>query len=252
MNDPRSGLELRGVTVERGGRCVLDGITLTVAPGEIIAVIGPNGAGKTTMLEAAIGAVPLAAGEILVGGRALRSLGDRAERFAYLSAEAEPPTEVRVEALIAAACRREQPDPTFAAQLESRLGLWGLRKVPTGALSRGERRRVLLFGALVSRKPFLLLDEPTGVFDPLQLLEIVEVFRNRATHGVGLMVTVHQMSDAEALASRLCILNRGRVIASGTLAALRRHAGVGPEARLQEVFLSLLRSSQREGADARP
>src|SRR5439155_20603553 len=86
--------------------------------------------------------------------------------FAYLSADAEPPTGVGVEALIVAASRREEPVPTFAARLGSRLGLWGLRKVPTGALSGGERRRVLLFGALVSRKPFLLLDGPTGVFDP--------------------------------------------------------------------------------------
>ena len=252
MTEPAAVLELRGVAVERAGRRVLDGVTLSVGPGEVVAVIGPNGAGKTTLLEAAIGAVPLVAGEVRVGGRPLRGLADRARHFAYLTAEAEPPAEVRVEALMAAACRREQPDPGFASDLEARLGLSRLRGAPTGALSRGERRRVLLFGALVSRRPFLLLDEPTGVFDPVQLLEIVEVFHERAAHGVGLMVTVHQMSDAEALASRLCILNRGQVVASGTLAALRRQAGVGPEARLQEVFLSLLRSSKHMDSDARP
>ena len=201
----------------RGGTRVLDDVSLSVKPGEIVAIIGPNGAGKTTLLEAAIGAVPLDAGLVLVGGRQLHGIADRARRLDYLSGEAEPPPEVRVATLLAEATADTSPDPTWVRSLESRLGLGPLRDVRAGALSRGERRRILLFAVLASGKPFLLLDEPTGVFDPLQLLDVAALFRECAARGSGLLITVHQMSDAEAFATRIVLLSRGRVIAAGTL-----------------------------------
>jgi ABC-type multidrug transport system ATPase subunit len=122
--------------------------------------------------------------------------------------------------------------------------------VRTGVLSRGERRRVLLFQALASGKPFLLLDEPTGVFDPLQLLDVAALFREAAARGSGLLITVHQMSDAEAFATRIVLLSRGRLVAVGTLAELREGAGVAATASLQQVFLALLDAGGRTKRDA--
>jgi ABC-2 type transport system ATP-binding protein len=106
-----------------------------------------------------------------------------------------------------------------------------------------------LFAALLSGKPFLLLDEPTGVFDPLQLLDVVALLRECARRGTGLVVTVHQMSDAEALASRVLVLDEGRALACDTLDALRARAGLTSDASLQQVFLALLRK-RRAGEDA--
>jgi ABC-type multidrug transport system ATPase subunit len=236
-----SGLDLCRVTAQRARRTVLDDVTVSVAPGEILAVIGPNGAGKTSLLEAAIGALPLTSGEVRVAGRPLGGISDRARRLFYLAGEAEPPAEVPVGTLLGHALAAPGADPHLASGLIDRLGLGPLHQAAAGALSRGERRRVLLFAALVSARPFLLLDEPTGVFDPLQLLDVMALFRECAGRGAGLMVTVHQMSDAEGLASRILLLDEGRALACDTLDGLRTLAGL-PGGSLQRVFLALLQA----------
>ena len=241
MSGQRDSLGLWRITAVRGRRRVVDDVTLSVAPGEVVAVIGPNGAGKTSLLEAAIGAIPVASGEVRVGSQRLRGLEERARCFHFLSGEAEPPAEVPVRTLLDHAASAPGADGGLAAGLRDRLGLRDFGEVPAGALSRGERRRILLFAALVSAKPFLLLDEPTGVFDPLQLLDVVALFRECAARGTGLVVTVHQMSDAEALASRVLLLDEGRALACDSIDKLRAQAALPAGAPLQQVFLALLR-----------
>jgi|SRR5438552_3027472 len=250
MTDGGHPLEVRSVSVRRGRRRVLDGVSVVVAPGEIVVAVGPNGAGKTTLLDAVIGAVPASGGGCFVGARALGGLRDRARWLGYLAGEAEPPPEVRVDVLMDDAAE-DCDDADWTRTLEARLGLADLRGATVGALSRGERRRVLLFEALAARKPFLLLDEPTGVFDPLQLLDIIDLLRQTAARGTGLLITVHQMSDAEALASRILVLNEGRVVSLGSMAELRTQAGTAPTASLQETFLALLRA-ERRGPEGTP
>ena len=241
MTKARPVLEVRSVVASRGGRRVLDRVSCAITAGEIVAVVGPNGAGKTTLLEAIAGAVPIADGQVLAGGRAFASLADRARWLGHLAGEAEPPLEARVGTVIG----RAAGDDAWIRTLETRLELGSLREARLGSLSRGERRRTLLFEALASPKPFLLLDEPTGVFDPLQLLDIIDLLRETAARNVGLLVTVHQMSDAEALASRVLVLDRGRTVASGSMADLRQQARVPASASLHETFLVLLRAERR-------
>ena len=243
MNDGVPTLEILDLVVRRGPRRVVDGVSLSVRGGETVAVVGPNGAGKTTLLEAVVGALPLAAGEIQVQGRRLGSLTSRARWLGHLSGEAEPTLEARVGLVLDAEKRSEA---SWRRTLETRLGLADLRRAIVGSLSRGERRRVLLYEALVAPKPFLLLDEPTGVFDPLQLLDIVRLLQETAGQGSGLLVTVHQMSDAEALASRILVLDGGRTVALGTMAELRSQAGVSVTTSLHDTFLALLEVKHRE------
>jgi ABC-type multidrug transport system ATPase subunit len=245
MSDGHERLELSRVTAVRARRPVLDGVTLSVARGEIVAVVGPNGAGKTSLLEAVIGALPLSAGEVRIGGRRVWGIRERARWFHFLAGEAEPPAEVPVGTLLEHAMAAPGADRRLGADLLERLGVGALRSAPAGALSRGERRRVLLFAALVSARPFLLLDEPTGVFDPLQLLDVIALFRETAARGAALLATVHQMSDAEALASRVLVLDQGRALACDTLEHLRARAGLSADASLQQVFLALLRAHPR-------
>jgi ABC-type multidrug transport system ATPase subunit len=250
MTEAPPTLEVRNVSVTRGGRRVLDGVSVAVAPGEIVVAVGPNGAGKTTLLDTVIGAVPANGGGCFVGARAFGGLKDRARWLGYLAGEAEPPPEVRVDVLLDDAAERCD-EASWARALEVQLGLRELRGATVGALSRGERRRVLLFEALAARKPFLLLDEPTGVFDPLQLLDIIDLLRQTAARGTGLLMTVHQMSDAEVLASRVLVLNEGRVVSLGSMAELRTQAGVAASMSLQETFLALLRAEPaRNGGKA--
>jgi ABC-2 type transport system ATP-binding protein len=226
-------------------------VSFDLRPGEIVAVIGPNGAGKTTLLEAVVGIQRLTAGHVSFGGRVLRSLVERAQVFSFMPDEAELPAEVSVAVLLDHAAQYGRPPPGLAEALRKGLDLQSLLRARGGELSRGERRRVALFAALCTSRPVVVLDEPLGTFDPLQLLGISEVLRERASGGISLFLSIHQMSDAEKIADRLLLLCAGRIVAFGTLDELRRAAGLsgGP---LEQVFLSLLKAEQTRSEHARP
>lgn len=234
------GLAVRGVTVRRAGRTALDRVSFTLARGEIIAVIGANGAGKTTLLEAVVGGVRPDSGSVEFHGQVLRTFAASARVFSFMPDAADPPAEVRVPALIAYAERFGRVPAERARQLAERMGLLGLGSARAGELSRGEKRRVLLFAALCTDRPVVVLDEPLGTFDPLQLLDVLEVLRECARAGTALLLSVHQLSDAEKIAERVLILDQGRMVATGTLAELRA-AVARPGASLEEVFLSILK-----------
>jgi ABC-2 type transport system ATP-binding protein len=228
-------LRVDELSIGRGRRRVIERVSFTLAPGEILVVVGANGAGKTTLLDGILGFLPYQ-GQVAWKDRPLHSLADRARVFSCMPDDAEPPAEVSVATLLAHAERYGSP----AADLEQRLGLSRLRPARAGELSRGERKRLQLHAALASPRPVIVLDEPLGTFDPLQLLDVLQLLRERAAAGSSLLLSVHQMSDAEKLASRVLILDDGKLLALGTLDELRARAGA---ASLEEIFLTLLRSA---------
>jgi ABC-2 type transport system ATP-binding protein len=232
-------LELREVSVRRARRTVLSGISFVVAAGERWAVIGPNGAGKTSLLEVVVGQQPPSAGTLLSRGAPLRGLAERARTLAWVAADSLPTPEARVDLLLREAARRGRADEARRAELVRRLALGRLLGVRAGELSRGEQRRLALAEALLLGRPLVVLDEPLGAFDPLQLREVIAVLRDEAARGIGLLVSVHQLSDAEKLADRVLVLHDGRVLASGAISDLKARAG-RPNGSLEDVFLALL------------
>lgn len=240
-------LAVEHLTVDRAGRTVVHDVSFTMVPGDILTIVGPNGAGKSSLLEATLGLLRLASGRVTFGSRPLRDLEARARVFSYMPDEAEPPPEVRVETLVAHAERFGRPAQRLATDLIVLLGLQKLLGERVGKLSRGQKRRVLLFTALCTSRPVVVLDEPLAAFDPLQLLDLLPVLRNRAAAGIGLILTVHQMTDAEKIASRVLVLDVGRVVACGSLTDLRTQAN-RPDGSLEDVVVDLLRARD---ADAR-
>ena len=222
-----------------GGVSAMNGVNLHFAPGSLTAVIGPNGAGKTTLLETVVGLRRPDHGRVRLGDAVLTGLADNARVFSFLLDEAELPAEVRVSTLLRFAQKRQGVPAALAAMLTERLGLRPLLSARATELSRGERRRVALFDALCTTRPILVLDEPFGVFDPRQLLDILSLVQDRVAAGHALLLSVHQMADAEKLASRCLLLRQGRVVALGTLAELQQQASL-PSASLETIFLSLL------------
>ena len=237
-------LRVDRLTVDRGGRRVVNEVSFALAPGDIVTVVGPNGAGKSSLLEATLGLLPAADGSVRFDGRPLHDLQGRSRVFSYMPDEAEPPSEVRIQTLVAHAERFGRPPRRLADGLIERLGLSRLMGERAGRLSRGEKRRVLLFTALCSSRPVVVLDEPLAAFDPLQLLDVLAVLRDRAAAGVTLLVSAHQMSDAEKIASRVLVLDAGTAIAYGSLAELREQTG-RTEGSLEDVVLELLRARVR-------
>jgi ABC-2 type transport system ATP-binding protein len=236
---PSASLAVCDLSVRRSGRTILDRVSFTLDAGEIVAVIGANGAGKTTLLETVVGCVRADSGSVDYRGQSLIDLRARSRVFSFMPDAAEPPAEVRVATLIDYARRFGRVPEASARQLAERIGLLALCAARAGELSRGEKRRVSLFGALCTDRPVVVLDEPLGAFDPLQLLDVLAVLRACARAGTALLLSVHQLSDAEKIADRVVILDQGRLAAAGSLAELRARVG-RPTASLEEVFLCIL------------
>jgi iron complex transport system ATP-binding protein len=225
-----TAVEWRGVGVALGGRPVLAGVDLAVAPGEWLAVVGPNGAGKTTLLRATARLVP-SSGEVLVGGDPIGALGRRAlaRRVALVPQTPLVPPGMSASAYVLlgrtahlAPFAGEGPaDLAAATDALARLDLLPFAERPMTELSGGERQRVVLARLLAQGAPVALLDEPTSSLDIGQeqrALGLIDELRR--TEGLTVVATMHDLSVAGQYADRIAILVGGRMVAVGTPAEL--------------------------------
>jgi ABC-2 type transport system ATP-binding protein len=217
----------------------LSGASLEVRRGEVVGLIGPNGSGKTTLLDALAGFLAVEGGGVRARGREVPRT-DRSGELFYLPDNVRPWTAQRVdwvlelcEALFGGTAARRKA-------LVQRLTLESHLRSRVGTLSKGEHRRVMLAIALNTPQLFLLLDEPFDGLDLRQTREVMALLREHAHDGAGrgILVSIHQLNDAARVSDRLVLLNRGTVVASGTLDELRAKAAT-PDASLEDVFLAL-------------
>lgn len=217
-------LQLGGARVALGGRTVLEGISLTIARGDVVALLGPNGAGKTTLLRGALGLAPLAGGSARLGGSNASALSvrDRALRVAYLPQRPQAIWPLSVERLIAlgryaygAAADRLSPRDQAAVDAAIKAcDLGALRTRRMDEISGGEKLRAHLARALAQQAPLLVLDEPTAGLDPAQSLAAADIVRAHAANGA-VLFTTHDISLAARAADRVVLLHEGRVLAEG-------------------------------------
>ena len=236
-----SALELRGVTVELGGRAVVDLVDATVADGEWVALIGPNGAGKTTLLRALARLVPFA-GEIELDGRPLVELGrgELARLVAVVPQEPSTPPWMTVAEYVLLGrtphlgplAKEGARDRDAAARALARLDLLPFVGRRLGTLSGGEKQRVVVARALAQEAAIVLLDEPTAALDighQQQALDLLDGLR--AESGLTLVSAMHDLTLAAQYADRMVMLDAGRVVAEGTptdvltAAVIARHYG---------------------------
>jgi ABC-2 type transport system ATP-binding protein len=216
---------------------ILDDISFSLHPGEILGLIGPNGAGKTTLLECVAGLLPLDDGTLRWQGRPL-SLPGRKRVFWYQPDHCEPFAWQRVGATLSFFRQAHNQSETRLWQLIKQLDLTPVLGKPYATLSKGYGRRILLTLALLSRRPLLLLDEPFDGFDPRQVRLAVNLLRQERQNR-GLLLSIHQLAEAEKICDRFLLLAEGKKLACGTLPELRDQAGLKADATLEEVFLAL-------------
>jgi ABC-2 type transport system ATP-binding protein len=231
-------LEIAGLTKRYGDLVVLDNVGLAVDRGEIVGLIGPNGSGKTTLLECLAGLLVADAGHVLWNGAPLVAMERKSGLF-YLPDGIAPFAEHSVQSVLSFFAAAYSLAESQAAETVAMLGLGPVLGKPVGALSKGFRRRLLLAVGLLTPHPLLVMDEPFDGFDLHQTREIARVLRHLVSRGRSLLLAIHQLTDAERICDRFVLLAAGRVRGTGTLANLRRTAGVAPEAGLEEVFLAL-------------
>jgi iron complex transport system ATP-binding protein len=218
-------LELTDVRVVLGGRPVLDGVELTVAEGEWVALIGPNGAGKTTLLRA-IGRVVPFTGRIALGGRSIEALRrtELSRHVAVVPQEpSTPPWMTVAEYVLLGRTPHLGPlakeglrDREAAARALGRLDLLGFAERRLGTLSGGEKQRVVVARALAQESPIVLLDEPTAALDighQQQALDLLDALRSES--GLTLIAAMHDLTMAAHYADRVVLLAGGRVAADG-------------------------------------
>jgi len=223
-----------------GGTEALKDVTFQIAKGEIFCLLGRNGAGKTTLLRILATQLKPSAGRATVlgqdverGAKAIRG------RIAVVPQEARPNMmlsawdHIRLMCLIrgmprAAALAR-------ARKVMEELELWEHRNKLTADLSGGLRQRVILAMALVADAEILFLDEPTIGLDPLGRRKVWAMVRKLARDGVTILLTTHYLDEAEKLADRLAIIDKGRLAFLGTVQGAIAKAGMGTRVVVEPV-----------------
>ncbi|WP_328553375.1 MULTISPECIES: ABC transporter ATP-binding protein [unclassified Streptomyces] len=221
------------------------GIDLTVRPGEILGLLGPNGAGKTTTLKMLTTLLAPTGGAATVAGCDLVSDPAGVRRacgYVAQSGGVDPQVTVREELVTQGRLYRlTKPQAVDRAEeLAHELGLGDLMDRRTAALSGGQRRRLDIALGLTHRPRVLFLDEPTTGLDPAARADLWDLVRRlRDTHGTTVFLTTHYLDEADALADRLVIVDRGVVVADGTPGALKLAHGGSLDATLQDTFLAI-------------
>jgi ABC-2 type transport system ATP-binding protein len=224
-------LVVADLSVAFGGRKVLDGLSVSARQGELTAVLGPNGAGKTTLIRCCTGLVRADAGTVSILGGAP---GDRrtATRVGLMPQSTGAWSGIRAGELLRYLARL-YATPQDVDALVARLNLGPVLRTPYRRLSGGQQQAVNLAAALVGRPELVFLDEPTAGMDPHARRATWQLLEELRAAGVSILLTTHAMEEAEALADRVFILDRGRVAVAGTVAEL-----TGAGQTLESVFLS--------------
>ena len=219
-----------GLSKRYGDVEALVGLDLEVAAGEVVGYLGPNGAGKTTTIRLLLGLARPSAGRAEIFGiDCQRDPVAAHRRLAYVSGEASPwPALTGTETLHLLGRVHGRVDGAYRDELVERFGLDPTKKVR--AMSRGNRQKVVLVAALMSRPDLLLLDEPTSGLDPLMEQEFRRCVGEAKAAGQSVFLSSHQLSEVEAVCDRVAILRAGRLVETGTLAELRHLSALAVEA----------------------
>lgn len=211
------------VTRRFGELTALDGVSLDIAPGQILGLLGPNGAGKSTLLSLLQGLRRPSSGAVRLFGRDPRDTAARA-RLGCTPQETALPPVLRVGEVIDFV-GGHFADRTPTAELAEEFGLEELLRRQTGALSGGQRRRLSVALAFVGRPRLVLLDEPTTGLDVDGRRALWDAIRRQHAQGATVVVTSHYLEEIEALAERVVVIADGRVVADDALAGVLARVG---------------------------
>ncbi|NDC37797.1 MAG: ABC transporter ATP-binding protein [Proteobacteria bacterium] len=236
-------IELRNLTKRYGTFCAVHDLTLQVGAGEIFGFLGVNGAGKTTTLRMLAGILQPTSGIIRIGGYDMSSEPQRAKAITgfipdrpHLYSRLTAYEFLRFSAELYQVDTAEIDQRIHALLEEYRLTEWTHELIES--FSHGMKQRVATCAALVHRPKLLIVDEPMVGLDPHGAKLLKESLKRYASTGTTVLLSTHSLNVAEELSDRLAIINRGSIIALGTLAEIRSLAG-REEMALEQLFLEL-------------
>jgi ABC-2 type transport system ATP-binding protein len=230
-------LEVERLTKRYRDQVALADVAFEARAGEVLGIIGPNGSGKTTLLECLTGLQPADSGLVRWLGQTLPRAWRKRAMF-YIPDGVAPYAEHPVQAVLQfiASAHRQPPRPV--QDTVDALGLGPVLGKKVGTLSKGYRRRLLLALGLIVPHPMLVMDEPFDGFDLRQTRDVMTLLRTAAKNGRALLLSIHQLGDAERLCDRFVLLGAGSVCGKGSLHELRHQSGL-VTGNLEEIFLAL-------------
>jgi ABC-2 type transport system ATP-binding protein len=225
-----TAVEARGLTKIFGANRAVDNVDLTVMEGEIFGVLGPNGAGKTTMLNMLATLLPIDGGEAKIFGYDVRSKGHAVRQLIGVTGQFASVDENltgrenlwmfgRLQGLASKRAHR------IADDLIEQFELTEAANRPISQFSGGMRRRLDLAASLITRPALLFLDEPTTGLDPRNRIQMWNTIRDLVAEGSTILLTTQYLDEADALAGRIVVIDRGRKVAEGTPSQLKSQIG---------------------------
>jgi ABC-2 type transport system ATP-binding protein len=223
VSHPAPAIQIQQLTKTFGKVRALDGLDLTVRPGEVHGFLGPNGAGKSTTIRILLGLIRGSGGHVeLFGADPWRETANLHERLAYVAGDvALWPGLTGGQCLDVIGATHGSVDEKRRTHLIERFDLDPTKRIRD--YSKGNRQKVALVAALAADVDLLVLDEPTSGLDPLMEQAFQQCVRERKKDGVTVLLSSHILGEVEALADRVSIIRRGRTVTTGSLADLRRH-----------------------------
>jgi ABC-2 type transport system ATP-binding protein len=236
-------IRLKALAKHFGALRAVDGLDLEIPQGEFFAFLGPNAAGKTTTIKMVAGLLKPTSGEVIVGGYDIQREPEKAK--AQLAFVPDFPftydklTALEFMHFVGDVFRMERG--VVSEKIDELFGIFHLTDYfneLTENLSHGTRQRLVIASALLHDPRILVIDEPMVGLDPRHARVVKQILRERAEQGMTILLSTHQLSVAEEVADRIGIINRGRLIALGTVDELRAYAQ--EDGGLEKVFLSLV------------
>jgi len=223
MEPATPAIRTEGLVKVYGQRSVVNGVNVNVQAGEIVGLLGPNGAGKTTTFYMVVGLVPATSGRVVINGQDATHL--RMHRRArlgigYLPQEASIFRKLTVEenvlAIVETLPVKSADRPALVKHHLDELSLGHLAKQKAYTLSGGERRRLEIARALVTRPKFLLMDEPFAGVDPISVAEVQKIILQLKQRGIGVLITDHNVRETLRIVDRGYIIHKGKVMTEGS------------------------------------
>jgi ABC-2 type transport system ATP-binding protein len=247
-------IDVQHLRKQYGDLVAVDDVSFTAEKGSIFGLLGPNGAGKTTTISCISGLLKPTSGRIAVSGHHVVTDGSAARRHLGIV-----PQELALYSDLSAAANLEfwgsaygltgEPLRRRVAEVLALIGLADRGKDHTSTFSGGMKRRLNFGCGIVHNPKVLLLDEPTAGVDPQSRVRLLELVREQARAGTTVIYTTHYMEEAQDLCDRIAIVDRGRLLAMGTLDELRRMVGEKDLVRLAGRFDSSAATRALEAVD---
>jgi ABC-2 type transport system ATP-binding protein len=234
-------VELQNVTKNYGSIQALKGISLKVVPGEVVAFLGPNGAGKSTTIALMLGMRRPSSGSVTLFGENPR-LANHRKHIGVMLQESGVPDTLKVRELVEL-FGRFHDNPMVTQEAIKMAGLEEKANTRIGRLSGGQKQRVYFALALVGNPDMLFLDEPSTGLDVESRRTFWDQIHHQVAQGKTIILTTHNLEEADALAKRIVVINQGQIIADGTPDEIKGHVG-GKHVRFRapNITIEYLRS----------